>query len=171
MKLNAIWTDTAALPAFPPLDGDAQTDVLIIGGGMAGILCAYELANRGVDCMLIEADRLLCGTSGRTTAKLTVQHGLFADTLIREFGVESARLYMKANAAALERFRELCKEIDCDFEPRDAFVYLTDDAARIEAEMRALELLGCKRRTWKRFPFHSLSPGRFVWRTRRNFTL
>ena len=41
--LNSIWANTVELPAFPSLDGDLDTDVLIIGGGMAGLLCAQAL--------------------------------------------------------------------------------------------------------------------------------
>ena len=67
--INSIWADTAALPLFESLDGDCKTDVLIIGGGMAGLLCTYLLKQAGVDCLLIEADRICCGVTRNTTAK------------------------------------------------------------------------------------------------------
>ena len=78
--MDSIWMNIS-LPSFPPLEGDRKTDVLIIGGGMAGLLCAYYLKKAGVDCLLIESDRVAQGVTGRTTAKVTVQHGLFAHTL------------------------------------------------------------------------------------------
>lgn len=40
--MDSIWTQTAELPRFAPLDRDLRTDVLIIDGGMAGVLCAYQ---------------------------------------------------------------------------------------------------------------------------------
>ena len=46
--MYSVWSDNADLPQFEQLKGDLKTDVLIIGGGLAGILCAYELKNRGV---------------------------------------------------------------------------------------------------------------------------
>ena len=55
--INSVWAQEE-LPPFPKLKQDTKTDVLIIGGGMAGLLCAYRLQQNGVDCMLIEADRL-----------------------------------------------------------------------------------------------------------------
>ena len=47
--MDSIWTRTAEPPQFAPLDGDLKTDVLVIGGGLAGLLCAYWLDRAGVD--------------------------------------------------------------------------------------------------------------------------
>ncbi len=57
--MNSIWTENAVLPQFEALKGSAETDVLIIGGGMAGILCAYFLREQGVDYILAEG-RTIC---------------------------------------------------------------------------------------------------------------
>ena len=46
--MDSIWKQTAELPRFAPLEGDLKTDVLVIGGGMAGLLCAYWLDRAGV---------------------------------------------------------------------------------------------------------------------------
>ena len=59
------------MPRFPELTGDLQTDVLVIGGGLAGLLCAWDLSCAGAECTLIEQGRIMSGVSGRTTAKLT----------------------------------------------------------------------------------------------------
>lgn len=100
-----MWRDTAAMPEYGRLEGDVRTDVLVIGGGMAGILCAHFLRQAGVDCVLAEADRLCAGTTGNTTAKITSQHGLVYDGLLRRFGAEKAGMYLHANEAALARYR------------------------------------------------------------------
>ena len=55
---NSIWTNDAALPVFPKLEGTINTDIAIIGGGLAGILCAWQLHQAGIDYVLIEADRI-----------------------------------------------------------------------------------------------------------------
>ena len=130
------------LPAFPALEGNAHTDVLIIGGGLAGLLCAYELSQAGVDYLLLEADRICGGVTANTTAKITSQHGLIYEKLLREFGRERARLYWEANQAALGRYRSLGQEIPCHFEVRDNYVYSVDDRAKLERELEALEKLG-----------------------------
>lgn len=77
--MDSIWTQTAQLPKFDSLWSDLKTDVLIIGGGLAGLLCAHKLALSGVDYALVEADRICGGISKNTTAKITFQHGLIYD--------------------------------------------------------------------------------------------
>ena len=52
--MDSIWTRIEKLPSFPKLQGDTKTDVLIVGGGMAGTLCAYFLQKQGVDYILVE---------------------------------------------------------------------------------------------------------------------
>lgn len=140
--MDSIWTQTAGLPRFDPLGGDLKTGVLIVGGGMAGLLCAYRLARAGVDYALVEADRICGGTTKNTTAKLTFQHGLIYDELLREFGPEKTRLYLEANRAALEEYRTLCRDIDCEFEERDAYVYSVSDRRKLDRELEALSRIG-----------------------------
>ena len=150
--MDSIWTRTAQPPEFDPLRSDLKTDVLIIGGGLAGVLCAYKLAKAGVDCALAEADRIGGGITKNTTAKITSQHGLIYDKLIRQFGVERARLYLEANQRALEDYRLLCRDIECDFEEKDAFVYSIDRRRKLERELNALERLGFPAELAERVP-------------------
>ena len=139
---ESLWTDTMPLPEFEPLQGDTKTDVLVIGGGLCGILCAYTLKQAGVDCLLVEGNRIASGITKNTTAKITSQHGLIYDRLIRSFGVEKAEGYLDANEKALERYRSLCQAMDCDFEEKSAFVYALQDRAKIEREIQAVNRLG-----------------------------
>ena len=94
--MNSIWQETAEPPRFASLREKKTTDVLIIGGGIAGILCAYKLKNAGMDCMLLEAAAICGGITKNTTAKITISHSLLYDKLIRCFGEEKARLYLEA---------------------------------------------------------------------------
>ena len=150
--MDSIWEKTARMPSFPSLEGDGKTDVLVIGGGIAGLLCAWRLRKAGADCMLIEADRLCGGTTGRTTAKITSQHGLVYHRLVRAFGPERARRFRQAQEAALDQFRTLCREIDCDFEEKDSFVYTPDRPGELEKELAALEKTGAPARFVRDLP-------------------
>ena len=140
--MESLWTRTAKRPSFKALDCDLKTDVLIIGGGMAGILCAHKLKAAGVDYALLEADRILGGVTAGTTAKITLQHGLIYDSLIRKYGKCLARHYLDANREALSDFEQMCKEIDCDYERKDAYVYSTSSRKKLEDEVRAYAELG-----------------------------
>ncbi len=142
MIMDSLWTNHTELPTYDSLQQDIRTDVLIIGGGLCGVLCAYMLKKRGIDCALIEAQRLCEGTSGHTTAKITSQHGLFYDKLSDTYGFQTARLYWQAHEQALAAYKQLAKEIPCDFEEQDAYVYSLHDRDAIEYELIALERLG-----------------------------
>ena len=141
---NSIWTNQVEMPEFPQLKYDLKTDVLIIGGGLAGILCAHRLAQNGVDYALIEADRICHGVTRNTTAKITSQHGLIYGKLMQEFGPEVARKYWEVNEAAIKEYRKLANMVDCDLESKDNYIYVTHSANALEKEMAALEQMGIR---------------------------
>lgn len=142
--MNSLWEQTSKSSEFKCLDKDIKTDVLIIGGGMCGVLCAYMLHNAGVNYTLVEAEKVCSGVTKNTTAKITSQHGLIYDKLIRKSGVEKAKQYLDANEAALQKYRELCQNIDCNFEDKASYVYSLDSREKIEKEIIALEKLNFK---------------------------
>lgn len=139
---RSIWAEGVELKKFPTLDRNTETDVLIIGGGMAGILTAYMLKEAGVECILVEADRICCGTTGNTTAKLTFAHGLIYDKLIRTRGLRAARLYLDMQKKALNTYAALCEKIPCDYEKRTSYVYSLSSGKRVAREVEALWRLG-----------------------------
>ncbi len=150
--MKSIWENTVKRPRFEALDGDLKTDVLIIGGGICGVLCAKALKEAGVHCTLIEATHIGGGITEDTTAKITLQHGLIYDKLLRRFGMEKAMLYLRANYEALVKYRKLCGGIDCDFEECDSFVYSLKDRKSLEKEAAALERLGHPAQLVKELP-------------------
>ncbi|MEG2596705.1 MAG: FAD-dependent oxidoreductase, partial [Ruthenibacterium sp.] len=92
--MNELWTEIPLLPLAPPLTRDLVTEVLVIGGGMAGVLCAHALREKGIDCVLVEANRLGGGITKGTTAVLTAQHDTFYTDLTARFGAEKAKQYL-----------------------------------------------------------------------------
>lgn len=140
--MDSLWTMTAQPPQFSDQKQTMHADVAVIGGGIAGILCAYFLAREGVDCLVLEAERVCGGVSANTTAKLTFQHGLFCDTLLRRFGKERAQMFLASQREALSQYQTLCSEIDCDHSQTSSGVYALHDRAAIEREVRAFEALG-----------------------------
>lgn len=150
--MKSLWNENISRPDFPTMKNDIKTDVLIIGGGIAGILTAYFLQEKGVPYVLAEKDRICCGTTGNTTAKITFQHGLIYDKILRNEGLEKAKAYLQANRKAFEKYAELCKNIDCDYEIKDNYVYSLDDRKKLANEMNALSKIGYDAVFAKRLP-------------------
>ncbi len=142
--MEPIWDASTVLPRFQPLRGDIARDVAVIGGGMAGVLTAYFLQKQGLRVTVVEAGRVGSGQTGKTTAKITAQHGLIYARLIGQLGEDGARQYARANLRAIEDYRALIAEesIDCEFEERPAYLYSTHETAPLEQEARAYARLG-----------------------------
>ncbi len=140
--MKSVWVDNTKNTGFSRLEGNKKTDILIIGGGITGILCAYMLKKSGVDCILTEATYICDGITKNTTAKITLQHGLIYDKFINKYGEESARLYLEAQKKACEEYKMLCRDIDCDYELKDSYVYSLKNRKAIENEVKALNRLG-----------------------------
>ena len=137
-----LWEQDIKMPAFDELSGHHETDVLIIGGGMVGVLCAHFLQQAGVNYMLLEAGEVGQGITKGTTAKITLQHGLCYDTLLRRFGKRLSAQYLNGNLWALEDYKRLCSSIDCDFEEQSSYVYKKEGERGLKKEVLALRQLG-----------------------------
>ncbi len=140
--MKSLWYEHIDRFGFPTLKNDIETEVLIIGGGIAGILTAYFLQEKGVPYVLVEKDKICGGTTGNTTAKITFQHGLIYDKFLRSAGIEKTKIYLQANKAAFEQYAKLCKNIDCDYEIKDNYVYSRDNLKKLEDEITALSQIG-----------------------------
>ncbi|MEQ8201392.1 MAG: FAD-dependent oxidoreductase [Syntrophomonadaceae bacterium] len=145
---HPYWLDSTSRPQYPGLDEDIEVDVAIVGGGMVGITCAYLLGREDLTTAIIEADRILHGTTGHTTAKITSQHSLIYASIKKKMGEEKAGQYAQANETAIRTIRDIVKEndIQCDFMEMPAHVYTQSDKyiQDIEDEVRAACSLGIK---------------------------
>ncbi len=141
MENRSVW-ESVPMPEYPALKGDLHTDVLIIGGGIAGLLAAYELKESGFDCTVAERGRICGGTTGKTTAKVTFQHGLIYQKIADMYGLDKARKYLLANKSAFGKIATMAKRIDCDFRRADGYIYSRNNRRALEREIRVLERIG-----------------------------
>ncbi len=143
---QSYWTSSVRLPEFPPLTSDTEADFVIVGAGITGITAAYLLSRAGRKTILLEAGRILNGTTGHTTAKITTQHDLIYDEFINHFGEDKTRLYYEANLEAMNFMRETIatESIDCDLADEPSYIYTESNLAieNLENELRAYEKLG-----------------------------
>lgn len=153
----SYWIASTPKTDYPPLDKDVTVDVAIIGGGIVGIFCAYLLTLEGLSVAVIEADRILHGTTAHTTAKLTSQHELIYDKLITQFGDVYAKQYAEANEHAIRLVRKIAEEkkIDCDLSTQDAFVFVQNEQnlGKIKKEVDSALKVGIKAEFVKSIPF------------------
>lgn len=140
----SYWVDTAPPPAFTPLASDVSTDVCVIGGGIVGITTALLLKRAGKKVVLLEADGVIRGTTGYTTAKVTSGHSVVYSELEKKHGLDTAKAYAQANEAGLAKIRELAAGINCDLETKANYVYTEspDGVDSIESEVAAAQRAG-----------------------------
>jgi glycine/D-amino acid oxidase-like deaminating enzyme/nitrite reductase/ring-hydroxylating ferredoxin subunit len=114
-------------------------DVAVIGGGMAGLCAARELARSGRTVALLEADRIAYGVTGHTTAKVSALQGSVYSRIRKTRGDDAARQYAESQQDAVAYVRQSAAElgIDCDLEPAAAYTYATDPKRRGEMRREA----------------------------------
>lgn len=141
--MNSIWTD-CNLPDLPALSGSRQAQTVVIGGGLAGILTALFLQERGRDVLVLEADRVGSGQTLHTTAKITMQHNLIYHHLLKTMGESRTRRYAEANLNAIADYQSLIerRSIDCNFELLPSILYSVNDPEALKKEEQALRKLG-----------------------------
>ncbi len=130
--------------ARPALMENIDTEVAVIGGGLAGILTAYLLQERGIPVVVLECSEVGSGMTKNTTAKITSQHSLIYNKLLSYKGEERAWEYAMANQKAIELYEEIIDRlrIDCEFEFLPNYIYSRENEIKIRMEVEAAKKLG-----------------------------
>ncbi len=131
-ETTSIWNKTAEKKLYPGLEQSLDTDILIIGGGITGVTCAYCLAKRGSRPVVIEAGGLCDGTTGNTTGKVTIQHDIIYSNIVKKHGREYAKDYADSQTEALEFVRDQVKtlSIDCQLADTVSYVFSMNEEER-----------------------------------------
>jgi glycine/D-amino acid oxidase-like deaminating enzyme/nitrite reductase/ring-hydroxylating ferredoxin subunit len=145
---QSFWTESVEMPTFSKLTQDIQTDILIIGGGIAGLTTAYLLAKSGKKTTLVEDGQLASGESGRTTAHLTAALDDRYYYLENVFGEKAAALAAKSHSAAIDMIENIvsAEQIDCHFKRVTGYLFShpSDKPSHLEKEFNATQKAGLK---------------------------
>lgn len=122
---ESYWQKTVIMPSFPRLEKNITTDVLIIGGGLTGIMCAYYLKDSPYSITLVEQDTLGSKSSGKMTGKVSYIHGSRLGELSENFSELEALKYLKGNLEAYNAMLDNIKlhQISCDFVSEPQYFY------------------------------------------------
>ena len=117
VRPTSLWW-TAKVPDFPPLDQDLDADVLIVGGGIAGLTLAYTLAEQGAMVGLLEAGWLAGEASGRNAGFLLAAPAEPYAERIALWGRDGARAMLQIGRRNHQRIRQLVQTlgIECDYQ-------------------------------------------------------
>ena len=146
-QTRSPWMETKVARAAV-LDRADHADVAVIGSGIAGLSCAYELLNRGRSVVVIDRGEIGSGMTARTTAHLASALDDDFTKLVKARGIDCARKLYKSLLASINRIEEIqsVESIDCDFARVDGYWILAPgtSASRLDEELEACEKIGVR---------------------------
>lgn len=144
--MPSLWRAEFEPLPYPPLESDADCDLVVVGSGIAGLSSAYEAARFGAKVIVIDRGDITGGMTARTTAHLVSEIDDRYFDLIKAVGEDSARLYHESQVAAINRIEAVCREegIDADFARLPGYLVPDDPSYRqeLEREFEACRKLG-----------------------------
>src|SRR4051812_1982744 len=136
---QSLWLDTSPATRHPPLKGDVEVDVAVLGGGIAGLTTALLLKQDGARVAVIEAERVGQGVTGTNTAKVSALQQTVYSQIRGRHGTEGLQAYGAASLAGVGEVERLARElkIDCGLERAPAFTYAAKQSEMSSVEQEA----------------------------------
>ena len=141
---ESLWLATASRPHPSPWARPVEVDVIVVGGGIAGMTAALLLKRRGRSVAVIEMQRVGLGETGHTTGHLTEIVDARYEAIERDFGHDAASLVAASSRAAMDHIESWATEFPCAFERVPGYLYAesAEDAHALEREVEAARSAG-----------------------------
>ena len=133
METKSIWKVNTQEKVLPKLNQDISCDILIVGGGIAGLSCAYYLKDTNRKIVLIDKNTCGSGATGYNTGKLTWMQDLIYHKIEKNYDTKTALLYLESQKEAIKLINDIVKDnhIDCNLTKTKAYVF-TDQEKNYE---------------------------------------
>ena len=152
----SFWIDSTPFISCGKVNQDIQTEVLIVGGGIAGLTTAYKLLEAGKKIVLVEDGFIGSGESGRTTAHLASALDDRYYSLEKTFGKQATKLAAESHSAAIDEIERIVTQwnIECSFKRVNGYLFLheTDKEDTLDKELIATQNAGLSTALLKETP-------------------
>jgi glycine/D-amino acid oxidase-like deaminating enzyme/nitrite reductase/ring-hydroxylating ferredoxin subunit len=162
-RTTSVWMSESDMREPPALDQDLETDVCVVGAGIAGLTTAYELAGSGQQVVVLDDGPVGGGETGRTTAHLASALDDRYHEIASQHGEEAARLAAQSHTAAIDAIERIVAETgaDCDFERLDGYLFAPPEASSeiLDEELEAARRAGLDVERVARAPIDGFDTG------------
>lgn len=171
MKKISIWIDKVKDKVLPSLKEDIECDILVLGGGIAGLSTLYNLKDTNKKIVLIDKDKCGLGVTSNNTGKLTYMQGLIYHKLEDNYNSKVAKLYLDSQKEAIDTILKIIKDnnIDCDLVKTKAYVFSNDnEVEEFDREIKFYKENNIKYKVLSSLPIEY--PSRMVLETYDSYT-
>lgn len=140
--MKSIWMKDYINKNLPTINKNLETPVLIIGGGISGLMCAYNFMKSNIKFILVDANKLASGVTANTTAQVSIAHDNLYDEISKKHGEESAISYLESQVEGLNIIKEIIRKenIKCDYK-EESTILCANEEKNIEVINKQYDIL------------------------------